>query len=104
VTDETARLARAEQAAQAFNEFVGPALAVIREEYLAKLQDIASTQAMAGVPLAMVEKLSTAIKITNQIEIQLRALIADGDVAKAELHRAGDMARLSNEQKRYASY
>ena len=104
MTDETARMVRAEQADAAFKQFVGPALAVIRDEYLAKLREIAATRAMVGEPLAMVEKLSTALKIADQIEIQLRALIADGDAAKADAHRAGDMARLSPEAKRYATY
>jgi hypothetical protein len=104
MTDDTARMVRAEQADAAFKQFVGPALAVIRNEYLAKLQELAATRAMEGEPLAMVQKLATAIKIADQIEIQMRALMADGDAAKAE--HAGTVARmkLNPVAAQYAAY
>jgi len=104
MSDDAARLSRAERADASMQEFVGPALATIRSEYLAKLTEIAAKHPMKGEPLAMVEKLSTALKIVDQIDIQMRALIADGDAAKADAARADQMARLSTEQRRYASY
>jgi hypothetical protein len=104
MSDDTARMVRAEQADRVMVEYISPALTVIRDEYMAKLREIAAKHPMRGEPLAMVEKLSTALKITDQIEVQMRSLIADGDVAKAEASRADDMARLTTEQRRYANY
>ncbi|GEM70952.1 hypothetical protein SAQ01S_07180 [Sphingomonas aquatilis NBRC 16722] len=104
MSDETARLARAERADAAMQEFVGPALATIRSEYAEKLMEIVAKHPMRGEPLAMVEKLGTALKIVDQIEIQMRALIADGDAAKFEAARADQMARLNTEQRRYVNY
>lgn len=104
MSDETARLARAERADAAMQEFVGPAVATIRNEYVEKLTEIAAKHPMRGEPLAMVEKLSTALKIVDQIEIQMCTLIADGDAVKFEAARADQMARLNTEQRRYANY
>lgn len=104
MSDAAYRMARADRAQKAHEEFVAPALKVIRDEYLAKLAEIAAKHPMRGEPLAMVEKLSTALKIVDQIEVQIATLIRDGEVAKAEADRAGNIARLSTEQRRYASY
>lgn len=104
MSDEANRMACAERADQAMQEFISPALATIREDYTAKLTDVAAKHPMRGEPLAMVEKLATALKIVDQIEVQMRALIADGDAAKVDASRADQMARLNTEQRRYASY
>lgn len=104
MSDEVNRMARAERADEVMQEFIAPAMTVIRDEYLSKLREVAAKHPMRGEPLAMVEKLSTALKIVDQLEVQMRALIADGDAAKADAARADQMARLNTEQRRYAGY
>lgn len=104
MADEAMRMARAERTDAALKDFVGPALSVIRDDYLAKLREVAAKHPMRGEPLAMVEKLSTALKILDQVEVQMTALIADGQQAQAEADRAGKIARLNTEQRRYAGY
>lgn len=104
MSDEVNRMARAERAVEVMQEFIAPAMTVIRDEYLGKLREVAAKHPMRGEPLAMVEKLSTALKIVDQLEVQMRALIADGDAAKADAARADQMARLNTEQRRYAGY
>ncbi|MDK8188144.1 MULTISPECIES: hypothetical protein [Sphingomonas] len=104
MSDEVNRMARAERASEVMQEFITPAMSVIRDEYLGKLREVAAKHPMRGEPLAMVEKLSTALKIVDQLEVQMRALIADGDAAKADAARADQLARLNTEQRRYAGY
>ncbi len=105
MTDTTTdRMNRAQRANEAMVEFIGPALEVMRTDYMDKLRDVAAKHPMRGEPLAMVEKLSTALKIVDQIEVQMRALIADGTVAQADADRASNIARLNTEQRRYAGY
>lgn len=104
MTDAVLRSAQGERAKQALSEFIAPAFTVIRDEYRTKLQEIAATRAMTGEPLMMVQKLATALKIADQVEAQIIALISDGEAANAELDRAGNIARLPAAQRRYAEY
>jgi hypothetical protein len=103
MTDPTTRLAEAESAKAAYERFVGPAIGVIREDYTKKLASIA-VQPMEGRVLAGVQNLSLALRVLNEVEGQLRALIADAAVARADMDRAGAIARMSPEARRYAEY
>lgn len=103
MTDALQRQAEAEQAKQAWDKYVGPALAVIRGDYMAKLVDYAE-RPMSGDNLKVVEKMSIAMKVTREVENQLKSLIHDGEAARADIDRAGALARMGTEERRYASY
>ena len=103
MSDPLQRQAEAEHARLAWEQFVAPALAVVRADYLGKLTDYAE-RPMTGDNLKVVEKMAVALKVTKVVEEQLRALIADGDAARADMDRAGTLARMSDEQRRYATY
>lgn len=104
MTDEADRVTTGEQARAAWDQFVGPACALLRAEYATKLSKIAGERAMTGEALKQVEKLAMAIKVVDQVEAQIAAVIGDGRTAQADMERAGNMARLSTEERRYAGY
>lgn len=103
MTDALARIADAEAAKAAWERFVAPALATIRADYMAKLTEEA-IKPMEGRPLQAVQNLSIGLRITSEIEGQIKALILDGQAAQADADRARTLANMSPEQRRYASY
>jgi hypothetical protein len=103
MSDEAARMARAEQASAALTAFLSPAFDVARADYMAKLTELL-TRPMCGDNLKACEKLALAVKVANEVEAQIEALVADGQMARADASRAADIARLPAEQRRYAQY
>jgi hypothetical protein len=103
MTEPLARIAEADAAKAAWERFVGPALATVRADYMAKLTDEA-IKPMEGRALQAVQNLSIGLRIADLIEGQIRSLMLDGAAAQKELDRASDLARLSPEQRRYAQY
>lgn len=103
MTDANQRIADAEAAKQAFERYVAPALATIRADYMLKLTENAE-RPMEGRALVAVQTMSLALRVTREVEAQLRAVIADGEAARSDIDRAGKIARLSPEERRYAQY
>jgi hypothetical protein len=103
MTDNLQRIAEADQAKIAWDRFVAPALATMRADYMSKLTDEA-IKPMEGRALAAVQSLSLALRVTREVEGQMRALILDGAQAQQDLDRAGKVARMGPEERRFASY
>lgn len=97
------RIADGEQAKQAWDRFVAPAIAVLRADYMAKLTENAE-KPMEGRALAAVQTMSLGLRVTREVENQLKAIILDGQQAQHDLNRAGDLSRMSPEAQRYAKY
>jgi len=101
MSDELERVAQAEQAKVAWNTFIAPALDTIRASYMARLTDEA-VKPMEGRVLAAVQSLSLALRVTREVENQLKSIILDGEAARNDLDRAGRLARMGPEERRYA--
>ena len=100
MADEALRIARSEQAKAAMEQFLRPALMVVSADYLTKLADIAAKplddKARAGM-----EKLALALKVVEQVTVQIEALIHDGSAARADKQRADKIASLPAEKRRW---
>ncbi|ANC85455.1 hypothetical protein [Sphingomonas sp. NIC1] len=103
MSEALTRIAEAEAAKLAWDRFVAPALATLRADYMAKLTDEA-VKPMEGRALTAVQNLSIALRVTREVENQIHSIMMDGKAAQAELTRAGDIARLEPEARRYARY
>lgn len=103
VSDQLQRIEIADQAKIAWTQFVSPSLDVLRADYMGKLAEYAE-RPMSPDNLKVVEKMALALRVTREVETQMRSLIVDGEVARADLDRAGTIARMPDEQKRYATY
>ena len=101
---ETAqRIAEAEQAEAAFKRYVGPALNSLRADYLVKLAELAAQPLNEKVQQGIVN-LSLAIRVAGEVEAQMRALMADGTIARQDAHRAAEIARMSPEERKWKNY
>ena len=103
MSDVQQRIVEAEQARLAWDRYVGPALGVIRAAYLERLTAEAE-KPMEGRALAAVQSLSLAIRVTREVEGQIRSVMFDGEAAKADFAKAGAIARMGPEAQRYAQY
>jgi len=100
MSDTTAeRIADGAAAAQAM-EFVRPALDVIRADYNKRAMELLRQGLTDPVKTAGAQKLSIALGVIDQVEAQIRAVISDGNIAKASHERASDMARVSEAEAR----
>lgn len=103
MSEPLTRIAESDAAKAAWDRFIGPAFATLRADYMGKLTTEA-TKPMEGRALQAVQNLSIALRITNEVEAQMKALIADGQAAQADMERSNNIARMSPEQRRYATY
>ena len=81
------RIARAHNAAAAWDKFVGPEIEAMIAEYTARIVEVANTELNPDKRRDKITALSNAIRIAKNIEAGLHAAITDGDVAKRELLR-----------------
>jgi len=103
MTDLNQRIADAEAAKLAWERYVAPALEAIRADYMVKLTENAE-RPMEGRALQAVQNMSLALRVTREVEAQIKAIMTDGDAARAELGRARRIADLSPEGRRFADY
>lgn len=103
MTEETLRMARADQAEAALAQYLRPAFNVAHADYLQKLAEIAAKPLTNDIRAAM-EKLALGLKVLKEVRGQVEALVIDGEVARADVKRADHLAGLTTEQKWWASW
>lgn len=91
------RIDRGQRATSALREFLDPAFDVVIADYMARLTQIA---AEAPWDTAKIVKLAAAAKIAEQVRVQIKSLVADGEVAHADAQRARQIEGLSTERRR----
>lgn len=101
--DNVTRMARAENAAMAMAQWLAPAFDVCRNDYLAKLAEVASKPLTADHRAAM-EKLALGIKVVDMVRSQIEAVVADGRLAKQNAELASNLANMNTEQRRWLDY
>lgn len=97
--NEAQRIAKAHRAQSALDE-VGPILANLREEYTARIADVATTELHPSVRADKVTTLSVALRVLNTVEAGLREAIRDGELAKADKLRAQNIENMSDARQR----
>ena len=90
------RIARAERAKNACDEFLSPAITMVKAEYATRLERIAD--GMFWRPFAAI-KVMIALKIARRVEAQIRAIIEDGKLADHELERARNLSKINPYQR-----
>lgn len=92
------RIDRGQRATSALREFLDPAFDVVISDYMGRLTQIA---AEAPWDTAKIVKLAAAAKIAEQVRVQIKALVADGEVALADVQRARQIEGLSTERRKW---
>lgn len=94
------RIARAHRAKAALDEFFAPVLNAIRDDYLDRIQAVATQELSREARTDKLTALSTALKIVEGFNANMAAIIRDGDVARAELERMERNNNLTGPKKR----
>lgn len=94
------RIARAERAQAALNEFILPLLTETRDVYAARLVEIASTELSRDKRTDKITALSTAIRILDELEEGVKAHLLDGGLAEKDRLRADRMENMTPPQRR----
>lgn len=94
------RIARAERATRAYDEFIAPLLVETRDVYSARLVEIASTELSRDKRTDKITALSTAIRILDELENGIKAVMMDGPMAEQEKLRAEHLESMTPSQRR----
>jgi hypothetical protein len=100
MTDAVAseRIDRGQRATSALREFLDPAFDVVITDYMSRL-----TQIAAETPwdTGKIIKLASAAKIAEQVRVQIKSLVADGEVALDGVQRARQIEGMSTERRKW---
>lgn len=86
-----------QQAERAMEQFLAPAFDAVAEAYTVRLSDIASTEPWASDKIV---KLALANRVLREVRNQIEAVIAAGDVAKADRAHAEKIAAIPIERRK----
>lgn len=92
---------RGVRAAEAMDDFVGPAIDKLRAEYLAAITKLAANEPWRSDKIV---KLSIATRVIDAVEAQFRAAISAGADAGRKIDRAAEIADLPAAKKRWLDF
>lgn len=98
MSDLETRRAKGYRAKAAMDEFLTPALSVIRAEYADAHMKLCVKEPWETNKLI---KLAVAHRVIDMVEQQIRAAIIDGDVAATEKNRAERIAAIPEAKRRW---
>ena len=79
------RISRGARAQGAWDEFFGPMIRELKEEYTARIVEIANSELQRDRRADKLTALSNALRITDALSNGMLAIIRDGDLARQEL-------------------
>lgn len=97
---EGERLAKAQRAESAMQEFFEPMLDELRNAYSERLVEVATTELSRDKRGDKITALSNAIKIVNTLEAGMREIIRDREVVGREMVRAEKIEQMTAPQRR----
>jgi len=86
------------RAAEAFGEFVGPALEASRTDYMEALTKLAANEPWNSDKIV---KLSIAMRVIDKVAEQMKLAMANGAEASRQMQRAREIAELSPAKRRW---
>jgi hypothetical protein len=97
---EAERIARAQRADAAWDEFFAPMLDELDSVYAERLVDVANTELGRDKRADKITALSHALKITKTLRTGMQAIIRDGEMAHREMLRADRVENMTAPQRR----
>jgi hypothetical protein len=98
--NEAERLARGHRAKAAWEEFVEPIIAGMKSEYTRRIADAAISELHPGNRSDKITTLAVGLRVAENIESGIKAIITDGDLAQRDKVRADNVERMSDAQRR----
>lgn len=97
---DSQRVARGQRAQKAIEEFVGPVFAEARQEYSQRIAEVAATELHPTIRADKITTLSLAIRVLNEVENGVTAVMRDGEHARSQMIRAERIEQLTDAQQR----
>ena len=94
------RIARAHRAKAAWDEFVEPIITGMKSEYTSRIAEAAVTELHPSNRSDKITTLAVGLRVAENIEAGIRAIMADGELAQREKIRADNVERMSDAQRR----
>ena len=94
------RIARAHRAQSAWDEFLAPMIAAMREEYRERMVSVATTELATAARSDKITALSMALRIVDTIESGMLATIKDGELARADKLKAEAIEGMTDARRR----
>lgn len=98
--NEADRLANAEQAKRAYEQYIEPMFDELRNEYGDRIVEVATTELDPKKRCDKLTALSVAHKIADTLDAGMKAMIADGEFALRERIRAEHIEQMSAPRRR----
>lgn len=97
---EAERIARADRAKRAYEEFFEPMIDALKEEYAHRIVEVANTELSRDKRADKLTGLSIAHKIVTTLDSGMKTMIADGELAIPAKLRADKIEQMSAPQRR----
>lgn len=97
---ESDRIARAQRAQSAMDEFVAPMLDEMETEYAARIVEVATTDLFFWTRASKLTRLSDALRMVRSIRGGMAAIITDGGIALSDKLRAERIKQMSEPSRR----
>lgn len=99
--NEAERVARAERAERALEEFLNPAFDIAHEVYMGRLKDITSKTPWEANKIA---SLANACRVLEEVHSQVCGLVRDGEHAKSQMIRVEKIEAMSPVKAKWARW
>lgn len=93
--------AKGHRAALAWEEFVEPALAALREAYMGRLTEIAADEPWSSDKIV---KFAVATRVIDKVEAQIKAAIVNGLDARAKVEKAREIEDIPASKRKWLNY
>lgn len=100
MTDAKQRIAHADRAQRAWDEFFAPMIAELRSAYSERMVEVATTELNHAKRADKITALSNAVKILDTLKGGMLEAIRDGELAKEDMLRAERIEQLSPSRRR----
>lgn len=98
--NESERIARANRAQSALDEFLSPMFAELRSAYTERLVEVSNTELARDKRTDKITALSNALKIVSTLESGMNEAVRDGELARVDRLRAEKIEKMTAPQRR----
>jgi hypothetical protein len=98
--NEAERIARAHRGKVAFEEFFEPMLGELQNAYSERLVEVANSELNPANRADKITALSNALKILNNLEAGMKAIVTDGEIAMRDKARTDKIEQMTAPQQR----
>lgn len=97
---EAERIARANRAQNAYDEFMSPMFENLTEEYATRLAEVANTELSRDKRADKITALSNALKIVGTLKAGMLEIMRDGELARADALKKEHIEKMTAPQRR----